>query len=226
MIGMNAKLWGAAALIALSVPLIAETAVEDAPGGPPAGDGEKEDRTERAGNLFSGSMMPEMPSYLEISNDGPFHYIHDRKTFIFEGAPQVRIVTDTGLEVFADRAEVDAAADKVFFKGNLSIYQHDSRTNTSSLTRAGSAEYDRKSDLFTSDALRTKVDGMILRSGNFEYRTDEKGEPYLEAFNASVTAEDVSDPLTWISADRIRVYPEDRFSFKNLTLHYGGVPFF
>ena len=56
MIGMNAKLWGAAALIALSVPLIAETAVEDAPGGPPAGDGEKEDRTERAGNLFSGSM--------------------------------------------------------------------------------------------------------------------------------------------------------------------------
>ena len=28
MIGMNAKLWGAAALIALSVPLIAETAVE------------------------------------------------------------------------------------------------------------------------------------------------------------------------------------------------------
>lgn len=76
--------------------------------------GGKEDRTERAGNLFSGSMMPEMPSYLEISNDGPFHYIHDRKTFIFEGAPQVRIVTDTGLEVFADRAEVDAAADKVF----------------------------------------------------------------------------------------------------------------
>lgn len=79
MIGMNAKLWGAAALIALSVPLIAETAVEDAPGGPPAGDGEKEDRTERAGNLFSGSMMPEMPSYLEISNDGPFHYIHDQQ---------------------------------------------------------------------------------------------------------------------------------------------------
>lgn len=226
MIGMNAKLWGAAALIALSVPLAAETAAENAPGGPPAGDEGKDDRTERVGNLFSGSMMPEMPSYLTISNEGPLSYIHDRKTFIFEGAPQVHIITDTGLEVFADRAEVDAAADKVFFKGNLSIYQHDSRTNTSSLTRAGSAEYDRKSDSFTSDALKTKVDGMILRSGNFEYRTDEKGQSYLEAFDASITAEDVSDPLTWISADRIRVYPEDRFSFKNLTLHYGGVPFF
>ena len=62
MIGMNAKLWGAAALIALSVPLAAETAAENAPGGPPAGDEGKDDRTERVGNLFSGSMMPEMPS--------------------------------------------------------------------------------------------------------------------------------------------------------------------
>lgn len=136
------------------------------------------------------------------------------------------MVTDTGVEVFADYAQADMDQGKVFLKGNLAIYQSDGRTRTNSLVRADSAEFDWENEVLLTDAIRAKMEGLILRSGKFESRKDAAGNTYLEARNASVTAEDISEPLTWISADRIRVYPEDRFSFKNLTLYYGGVPFF
>lgn len=223
MIGMNAKLWGAAALIA-GAPLFAETPAEQPPSSPSSGSGQEEPQGEMAGNLLSGTLMPQIPSNISITNDGPIRVEKARK-IIFEG-PRVHMVTDTGVEVFADYAQADMDRSRVFLKGNLSIYQSDSKTRTNSLIRASSAEFDWENEVLLTDAIRAKMEGLILRSGKFESRKDAAGKTYLEARNASVTAEDVSEPLTWISADRIRVYPEDRFSFKNLTLHYGGVPFF
>lgn len=223
MIGMNAKLWGAAALIA-GAPLFAETPAEQPPSSPSSGSGQEEPQGEMVGNLLSGTLMPQIPSNISITNDGPIRVEKARK-IIFEG-PRVHMVTDTGVEVFADYAQADMDRSRVFLKGNLSIYQSDSKTRTNSLIRASSAEFDWENEVLLTDAIRAKMEGLILRSGKFESRKDAAGKTYLEARNASVTAEDVSEPLTWISADRIRVYPEDRFSFKNLTLHYGGVPFF
>lgn len=223
MIGMNAKLWGAAALIA-GVPLFAETPAEQSPVPPPAKTGEEKPREEMVENLLSGTLMPQIPSNISITNDGPIRVEKSRKV-IFEG-PRVHMVADTGVEVFADYAQADLDQNKVFLKGNLAIYQSDSRTRTNSLIRANTAEFDWKNEVLLTDAIKAKMEGLILRSGKFESRKDAAGNTYLEAQDASVTAEDVSDPLTWISADRIRVYPEDRFSFKNLTLYYGGVPFF
>ena len=162
--------------------------------------------------------MPQIPSNISITNDGAIRVEESRKV-IFEG-PHVHMVTDTGVEVFADYAQADMDQGKVFLKGNLAIYQSDGRTRTNSLVRADSAEFDWENEVLLTDAIRAKMEGLILRSGKFESRKDAAGNTYLEARNASVTAEDISEPLTWISADRIRVYPEDRFSFKNLTLYY------
>ncbi|WP_300777636.1 hypothetical protein, partial [uncultured Akkermansia sp.] len=222
MIGMLAKLWGAAALVA-GASLFAETAAERPPA-PSAEPGQEGAGGKMAGNLFSGAFMPQIPSNISITNDGAVR-VEDSRKVIFEG-PRIHMVTDTGVEVFADYAQADMDQGKVFLKGNLSIYQSDGRTRTNSLVRADSAEFDWENEVLLTEAIRAKMEGLILRSGKFESRKDAAGNTYLEARNASVTAEDVSEPLTWISADRIRVYPEDRFSFKNLTLYYGGVPFF
>ena len=70
MIGMNAKLWGAAALIA-GAPLFAETPAEQPPSSPSSGSGQEEPQGEMAGNLLSGTLMPQIPSNISITNDGP-----------------------------------------------------------------------------------------------------------------------------------------------------------
>ena len=215
MIGTIAKLWGAAALVA-GASLFAETAAEQPPV-PSSETGKENAGGKMAGNLLSGTLMPQIPSNISITNDGAIRVEESRKV-IFEG-PHVHMVTDTGVEVFADYAQADMDQGKVFLKGNLAIYQGDGRTRTNSLVRADSAEFDWENEVLLTDAIRAKMEGLILRSGKFESRKDAAGNTYLEALNASVTAEDISEPLTWISADRIRVYPEDRFSFKNLTLY-------
>lgn len=215
MIGKNVKLWGATALIACGPHLFAQSSPNDF-----SGSRKRDVKQELAENLLSGSLVPEMPSNLTITNDDFVKYLRDRNTFIFGGKPYIHLVTDEGMEVFAKRAEVDLTNRKVLLQGDLSIYQGDS------LLRAQRAEYDWENETLMTDAVRTKVAGMIVRSGNFEYKKDAKGNAFLEGHNASVTTEDMSEPLTWISADRIRMYPEDSFSFKNLTLYYGGVPFF
>ena len=139
MIGMNAKLWGAAALIA-GAPLFAETPAGQPPSSPSSGSGQEEPQGEMAGNLLSGTLMPQIPSNISITNDGPIRVEKARK-IIFEG-PRVHMVTDTGVEVFADYAQADMDRSRVFLKGNLSIYQSDSKTRTNSLIRASSAEFD------------------------------------------------------------------------------------
>ena len=162
MIGMNAKLWGAAALIA-GAPLFAETPAEQPPSSPSSGSGQEEPQGEMAGNLLSGTLMPQIPSNISITNDGPIRVEKARK-IIFEG-PRVHMVTDTGVEVFADYAQADMDRSRVFLKGNLSIYQSDSKTRTNSLIRASSAEFDWENEVLLTDAIRAKMEGLILRSG-------------------------------------------------------------
>lgn len=220
MTGISAKLWSAAALLACCLPLGAETPSASA-AGPSVGD--------EPGKPRSGGLMPEIPSNVHLTNgDGFIAYKSEIKTYIFEGKPYVHMVTDTGAEVFADRAEMDLLNHEVRLKGNLSIYHsHQGKDRLISvLSRADCAVYDWKADSFAIGGTRTKVDGMILRSGNFEYKQDARGQSYLEGINASVTTEDIDEPQTWFSADRIRIYPNDRFVFKNMKLYYDGVPFF
>ncbi len=94
---------------------------------------------------------------ISITNDGPIRVEKARK-IIFEG-PRVHMVTDTGVEVFADYAQADMDRSRVFLKGNLSIYQSDSKTRTNSLIRASSAEFDWENEVLLTDAIRAKMEG-------------------------------------------------------------------
>lgn len=144
MIGTIAKLWGAAALVA-GASLFAETAAEQ-PRPVPSSETEQENAGGKmAGNLLSGTLMPQIPSNISITNDGAIRVEESRKV-IFEG-PHVHMVTDTGVEVFADYAQADMDQGKVFLKGNLAIYQGDGRTRTNSLVRADSAEFDWENEV-------------------------------------------------------------------------------
>lgn len=221
MIGINAKLWGLALIAAPS--LFAEMPA-NVSSASHAVVSKSEKPIVQQGSLIAGTVVPQIPSNISITNGGGIR-VEEARRIIFEG-PRVHMVTDTGVEVFADYAKADTEKNKVYLKGNLAIYQSDSKTSSNSLLRADKAEFDWENQVLLTDGVRAKMEGLILRSGKFESQKDAAGNTYLEARNASVTAEDVSDPLTWIAADRIRVYPQDRFSFKNLTLYYDGVPFF
>ena len=96
MIGTIAKLWGAAALVA-GASLFAETAAEQPPV-PSSETGQENAGGKMAGNLLSGTLMPQIPSNISITNDGAIRVEESRKV-IFEG-PHVHMVTDTGVEVF------------------------------------------------------------------------------------------------------------------------------
>lgn len=82
MIGTIAKLWGAAALVA-GASLFAETAAEQPPV-PSSETGQENAGGKMAGNLLSGTLMPQIPSNISITNDGAIRVEESRKV-IFEG---------------------------------------------------------------------------------------------------------------------------------------------
>ena len=77
MIGTIAKLWGAAALVA-GASLFAETAAEQPPV-PSSETGQENAGGKMAGNLLSGTLMPQIPSNISITNDGAIRVEESRK---------------------------------------------------------------------------------------------------------------------------------------------------
>ncbi len=222
MIRENAKLWGSV-VIGIALPLFATDAAQKST----ASSTSEKEVLDVAGKPFSGGIVPRMPSGATIKNiNGPLVFDRDNKRVIYEGGQRVEFKTDTGLEVFANRAEADLLKKKIILDGNLIIYQSDKLSEVNGVIKATRAEYDMETRSFVSDGMNLKVDGIILRSGNFVYKKDADGALYLEGLDASVTAEDIAEPNTWISADRIRIYPQDRFEFEGMSLYYDDVPFF
>lgn len=167
-----------------------------------------------------GGFVPDMPKNLTIENQGEIHGNPELNKWTYIGAPFVHMKTDTKVEVFARRAEMDTVNKTVTLTGDLAIFQNDS------LSRSDKAVFNYDKSTFSTDQVKAKAGGMILRSGNLRYEKDAKGRDYVEGKNASVTSEDDEVPLTWIKADRIRIYPDDSVEFSGLTCYYGNVPFF
>lgn len=168
----------------------------------------------------AGGMVPDMPENVDIQNDGTIIYDRDAHTLTYVGSPTVYMASDNKLEVYAHQAVVDSGAKTVTLTGDLSIYRD------GSLSRADKAVYHYETKELVTDGIRSKSNGMILRSGTFEYAKNDKGEDFLEGKDASVSSEDDQDPDSWISAKRIRIYPEDRLTFSHLTFNYKNIPFF
>lgn len=167
-----------------------------------------------------GEMSPEIPQNVDIQNDGLITYDRDEGTLTYVGEPTVYMASDNHIEVYARKAILDTKNKTVTLIGDVSIFRD------GSLSRADKAIYYYDREEMQTEGINAKSNGMILRSGQFKYAKNEKGEDYLEGFEASVTSEDDQDPDSWISANRIRIYPQDRLDFSHLTFNYKNIPFF
>lgn len=182
------------------------------------------------GNMFSGAgpldvlpkftLVPETPEALRIDHAGDILYDRDRNTILYTGSPQVKIVTDTGVEMFANKALLHLNEKTADLEGGVSVYQG---TMT---TRGDKMHYNWDTQEMTTHALKGKVDGFILESGKFEIKNGDDEISYYEGKDAGVTLQDISHPDSWFRADKIRLYPEDKVVFNNMLVYAGNMPIF
>lgn len=76
-------------------------------------------------NLAGGGLKPEMPDSVNIvNNGGSTRFLKDENKVICDGEGSIlSMKTDTGSEVFAERAEIDLTRKEVTFTGNVCVFQ-------------------------------------------------------------------------------------------------------
>jgi len=131
----------------------------------------------------------------------------------------VKITTDTGVEIFANRARLDTNEKTVTLDGDVSIYQN----NT--LQRGARAVYHYERRFLDTSGLRASVDPILLESGKFTVENLD-GRMVFTGTDAAVTTHDDENPNFWVRASEIRVFPGNKITFRNLSLEAGGVPVF
>lgn len=165
---------------------------------------------------------PRMPRNVRIENLGPRASSFgdtDTKVYTYLGDP-VHMKTDNGIEVFAKKAVWEQEKGTITLTGDLAIFQD------GQLSRADKAIYNNETKKLQTIDVKARVDGFILRSGEFDYEAREDGPDVLVGRNASITTEDAEEPLTWISGKEIRLYAEDSIALSHMKMYYGGVPIF
>lgn len=159
-----------------------------------------------------------IPDGVNIRNmGGKIEGNHDEGWLEFGGP--VKVTTDTGIEVFANRARLDTNEKTLTFDGDVSIYQN----NT--LQRGALAVYHYERKFLDSSGLRVSVDPIILEAGKFTVE-DVNGQMTFTGTDARVTTHDDENPNFWIRSSQTKVFPGDRITFRNLRLEAGGVPVF
>ncbi len=144
----------------------------------------------------------------------------NNKTITFTGAPVVIMKTNDGIEVFSKKAVFDAKAKTITMTGELAIFQKEG------LSRADKAVYYYETKILKTQDVKAKINGLVIRSDEFNYEIDAKGDSYIIGHNASISAEDDQEPETWISGKKVRIYPEDSITFWDFYTDYADVPFF
>jgi LPS-assembly protein len=165
-------------------------------------------------------MTPALPDEAIIQNIGGGRITANLETgnVRFHG-PGIKVVGDTGLEMFADSAVWDPQARRAVLEGNVSIYQGNI------LQRGSRATYDFDTNVLEVNDLRASVDPVILEAGRFTVE-EINGRRVFVGRDAGITTHDVEQPGYWIRAAETRVYPDDRITFRNLRLYAGENPVF
>jgi len=160
----------------------------------------------------------EMPEGVNIRNMGGRIEGNPGEGWLQFGGP-VKITTDTGIEVFANRARLDTNEKTVTLDGDVSIYQG----NT--LQRGDRAVYHYERKFLDTSGLRVSIDPILLESGKFTVENLNERMVFTGT-DAGITTHDEENPNFWVRAAETKVYPGDRITFKNLRLEAGGVPIF
>lgn len=161
---------------------------------------------------------PVMPKSVNIHNGGG-QIAYDAPTGIITYGGPVKVTTDNGIELFADRATANLKTQTVVLTGNVSVYQGNQ------LQRGDSATYQWGNKSLEIGGMRASVDPILLESGKFSVR-DVNGKMVFTGENAGVTTDDVEHPGFWLRAKRTTVYPNDRVTFHGLKLYAGDTPVF
>ncbi len=159
-----------------------------------------------------------MPEDVNIRNMGGRIEGNPSEGWLEFGGP-VKITTDTGIEVFANRARLDTNAKTITLEEEVSIYQN----NT--LQRGALAVYHYERKFLDTSGMRVSIDPILLESGKFTAE-EINGRMVFTGNDAGITTHDDENPNFWIRASQIQVYPEEKIVFRNLRLEAGGVPVF
>lgn len=160
---------------------------------------------------------PALPENLKIDNRGGTIEGNPEDGIRFGGP--VKVTGDNGLEIFADRADLNLKAKSVTFEGNVSVYQGNI------LQRGDRAVYFYESGTLDASGLRISMDPIILEAGKFMGKSDGEKTIFIGE-NAGITTHDVQNPNYWVRSDRTTVYPGEKVTFHNLKLYAGDTPVF
>lgn len=167
------------------------------------------------------AMMPELPERVDIQNigGGRMSFDIDTDTIRFHG-PGIKVIGDTGTEIFADSAVYDGKTRIARLQGNISVYQGNI------LQRGQSAVYNFNTARLELTDVIASVDPVILESGRFVVEEAADGRQVFIGQDAGVTTHDVESPNYWLRASETRVYPGDKVTFRNLRVYAGETPVF
>ena len=157
-------------------------------------------------------LLPTMPDSLSITNDGALSW--DSPSGVVDYHGDVRILTDNGIQIFADHARIDTKGKFVRITGNVSIYQG------TILHRGDSATYYYETKKLDAGQLRSSLDPVLLEAGRFR-SVDQDGKQVYIGEDAGITTHDEEDPSYWLRADETTIIPGERIIFRNMKLYAG-----
>lgn len=172
------------------------------------------------GNLESGiniQFTPEMPKNLRVRSEHGAEY--NQQTGFVRYLDGVEIYTDTGLQIFSNKALMDTKNEIIHFSGDVNIYQN------SILHRGEKASYDYGKEKLSTNNLSTSLDPILLDSESLKSVQRNNKTIYIGK-NATFTTHDRKTPNFKIKSSNITIYPNDKVKMKNVKLYAGSTPFF
>lgn len=153
----------------------------------------------------TGTLNFEIPEALVVeSEDSLVSYDSEAKRLKYEaGSKSLLLRTDTGADIQAHSLSADMETKQATLEGPLSIYQGEM------FSRAAHGIYNWENKNMDAYDVRTKAQGLLIRSSHIEYKKDAKGETYMLIHDAYVSTDDVEEPTSWIGAGELTVYPGD-----------------
>lgn len=153
-----------------------------------------------------------LPENLTINNQGGPIQGNPEEGIRFGGP--VHVKGDNGLEIFANRANLDLKAKSITFDGDVSVYQGNL------LQRGDRAVYHYETSQLDSSGLRASIDPLLLEAGKFT-ALNHDGRQIFIGENAGITTHDVEKPNFWVRSDKTTVYPGEKVTFQNLKFYAG-----
>ena len=131
----------------------------------------------------------------------------------------VRIITDNGVQIYADKALADTKSKLIHLQGNVQIFQN------SLYYRGEKASYNYGDKKMNTTGMKVSIDPIIMQAEDISSYT-RKGKTYYIGRNAGITTHDVEHPNYWMRSKKITIYPDNKVVFNNVKLYAGDTPIF